>query len=308
MRAPALRWPQGEGIPFETLMRNADLALYHAKAHGRGRFSMFDSSMDERAHARRALEIDLRRALVLGEFELHFQPQVELGTGELSGFEALVRWRHPTRGLVSPGEFIPFAEEIGMISALGEWVMREACHAAAGWSQDLVVAVNVSPQQFEQGTRLIEMIQSALAHSLLPGRRLEVEITEGVLMRNDASVLDTLHRLRALGVQVAMDDFGTGYSSLSQLQSFPFDKLKIDRSFLADKTDIATQTAMICAIARLGESLGMSTIAEGIETVEQLERVRAGGCSAVQGYLFSRPVPAADVEGLIGSMTHRRAA
>jgi EAL domain-containing protein (putative c-di-GMP-specific phosphodiesterase class I) len=198
------------------------------------------------------------------------------------------------------------AEEIGLIGRLGDWVMHEACREAAEWPDDLRVAVNVSPHQFAEPGRLIATIEAALERSGLPGHRLEVEITESVLLRNAASVLETLHRMRALGVRVAMDDFGTGYSSLSQLQSFPFNKIKIDRSFVAHAGNAGTQNAVICAITQLGESLGMTTIAEGIETSEQLARVRAGGCTAVQGYLFSRPVPPTDVPRLIGALRPTR--
>ncbi len=292
-----------DGSGYDTLLKNADLALYHAKASGRGTFSFFDLAMDARAHARRTLELDLRRAIALGEFTLHYQPQIELSSSRLEGFEALIRWHHPARGMVPPAEFIPLAEEIGLIGRLGDWVMHEACREATNWPGELRVAVNVSPHQFGEPGRLIATIEAALARSGLPGHRLEVEITESVLLRNEASVLDTLHRMRALGVRVAMDDFGTGYSSLSQLQSFPFNKIKIDRSFVTHAGNATKQNAVISAITQLGESLGMTTIAEGIETTEQLERVRAGGCTAVQGYLFSRPVAPSDLKRLIAVLT-----
>jgi diguanylate cyclase (GGDEF)-like protein len=296
-----------DGAHYDALLKNADLALYHAKASGRGTFSFFDIAMDARAHARRTLELDLRRAIALGEFALHYQPQIELSSSRLEGFEALIRWHHPTRGMVPPAEFIPLAEEIGLIGRLGDWVMHEACREATNWPDGLRVAVNVSPHQFAEPGRLIATIETALARSSLPGHRLEVEITESVLLRNEVSVLETLHQMRALGVRVAMDDFGTGYSSLSQLQSFPFNKIKIDRSFVTHAGNATKQNAVISAITRLGESLGMTTIAEGIETTEQLARVRAGGCTAVQGYLFSRPVPPAELQRLIGALTPRRA-
>jgi EAL domain-containing protein (putative c-di-GMP-specific phosphodiesterase class I) len=264
--------------------------------------------MDARALARRTLEIDLRRALALREFELHYQPQIDLESNTVVGFEALLRWRHPERGLVPPIEFIPMAEEIGLIVSLGEWVMREACAEAARWPASVSVAVNVSPHQFEDSNRLVEMVTKALSWSGLPGHRLEIEITESVLLRNEKTVLAALHRVRAMGVRVAMDDFGTGYSSLSQLHSFPFDKIKIDRSFVRDNGDAAGQNAIIRAITALGVSLGMSTIAEGVETHDQLARIRAEGCKSVQGYLFSKPVPVEQVEALITEFTARHAA
>ena len=295
----------GDGAEYRQLARNADLALYAAKKSGRGTFNFFEPAMDQRALARRAMEIDLRRALVMREFKLHYQPQIDLERGIVEGFEALVRWQHPERGLVPPSDFIPLAEEIGLIVPLGEWVLREACTEAAGWADDVCVAVNVSPMQFEDPGRLVDMVARALAKSGLPGRRLEVEITESVLLRNEAAVLAALHRIRELGVRVAMDDFGTGYSSLSQLHSFPFDKIKIDRSFVRDGGDAQGQDAIIRAIAALGVSLGMTTIAEGVETADQLARIRAEGCTSVQGYLFSKPVPVGEVAEFIASFSKR---
>ena len=295
-----------DGRTHEALLRGADLALYDAKSAGRAACRFFDAVMSDRAHARRSLEIDLRKAMALNEFELHYQPQVDVETNTLEGFEALVRWRHPERGLVSPGMFIPVAEEIGLIVPLGEWVLREACAEAARWPGSLIVAVNVSPHQFEDAGRLVDVVARALATSGLPGSRLEVEITEGVLLRNDPSVLAALHKIRAMQVRVAMDDFGTGYSSLSQLQSFPFDKIKIDQSFVSGSGDVAGQNAIIRAITSLGVSLGMETIAEGVETAEQLARIRSEGCTSVQGYLFGRPVPVAEMDALIDGF--RRAA
>ncbi len=294
-----------DGQACDELLRSADLALYASKNTGRSRHSFFDGSMDARARARRALEIDLRKALALREFELHYQPQINLETNAVVGFEALLRWRHPERGLVSPLEFIPLAEEIGLIVPLGEWVLREACQEATRWPDSVSVAVNVSPFQFEDPDRLTRMIAASLASSGLPGSRLEIEITESVLLRNERSVLKSLHQLRAMDVRVAMDDFGTGYSSLSQLHSFPFDKIKIDRSFVNNTGDAAGQNAIIRAITALGVSLGMATIAEGVETPDQLLRIRAEGCTSVQGYLFSRPVPLDQVDGLIAAFPGR---
>ena len=288
-----------DGCQHKQLMRNADLALYHAKSSGRSTHSFFKTEMDERASARRALEIDLRKALALGEFELHYQPQIDLELDVVVGLEALLRWRHPVRGMISPAEFIPLAEEIGLIVPLGEWVLRQACSQAKRWPDRISVAVNVSPRQFEDTARLLGMVRSALASSGLPGNRLEIEITESVLLGNHGAVLEALHQLRAMRVRVAMDDFGTGYSSLSQLHSFPFDKIKIDRSFVKDRGDTASQNAIIRAITALGVSLGMSTIAEGVETAEQLARIRTEGCTSVQGYLFSRPLPAEQIDSLL---------
>ncbi len=295
----------GDGAEYGQLARNADLALYAAKKAGRGTFSFFEPAMDQRALARRAMEIDLRRALVMREFELHYQPQIDLERNTVEGFEALVRWRHPERGLVPPADFISLAEEIGLIVPIGDWVLGEACMQAAGWEDDVCVAVNVSPMQFEDPGRLVDMVTRALAKSGLPGPRLEIEITESVLLRNEAAVLAALHRIRGLGVRVAMDDFGTGYSSLSQLHSFPFDKIKIDRSFVRDGGDAHGQDAIIRAIAALGVSLGMTTIAEGVETSDQLARIRAEGCTSVQGYLFSKPVPVGEVAEFIARFAKR---
>ena len=294
-----------DGCTCDELLRNADLALYASKNAGRSRHSFFDPSMDTRARARRALEIDLRKALALREFELHYQPQINLETNAVVGFEALLRWRHPERGLVSPADFIPLAEEIGLIVPLGEWVLREACREATRWPDSVSVAVNVSPYQFEDPDRLTRMVAGSLTTSGLPGSRLEIEITESVLLRNERSVLKSLHQLRAMDVRVAIDDFGTGYSSLSQLHSFPFDKIKIDRSFVNKCDDAAGQSAIIRAITALGVSLGMATIAEGVETPDQLLRIRAEGCTSVQGYLFSRPVPLDQVDSLIAAFSGR---
>ncbi len=296
----------GDGARYPDLLRSADLALYHAKNSGRSTFSFFEPAMDARALARRSLEIDLRKALALREFELHYQPQIDLDSNTVVGFEALLRWRHPERGLVSPADFIPLAEEIGLIVPLGEWVLREACCKAAAWSDGVSIAVNVSPFQFEDTSRLIDTVTKCLSASGLSGKRLEIEITESVLLRNEGAVLSALHQLRDMGVRVAMDDFGTGYSSLSQLHSFPFDKIKIDRSFVTDRGDVASQNAIIRAITSLGMSLGMSTIAEGVETSEQLSRIRGEGCTSVQGYLFSRPIPVDQVQQFMAGFTDKK--
>ncbi|OAS25504.1 diguanylate cyclase [Methylobacterium platani] len=289
-----------DGQDADRLLKNADLALYRAKLDGRSTFRFFEPAMDARMQARRRLELDMRQALARREFELHYQPQLNLADERLVGCEALIRWRHPERGLVSPLDFIPLAEEIGLIVPIGEWVIRQACRDAAGWPQPLAVAVNVSPAQFKSD-RLVETIVSALANTGLPAARLEIEITEGVLLQDNEKTLHTLHRLRDLGVRVSMDDFGTGYSSLSYLRAFPFDKIKIDRSFVADMEAKADGEAIIRAIAGLGRSLGMTTVAEGVETAEQLRRIRAEGCTDVQGYLISKPLASDDLLRLLGA-------
>ena len=288
-----------DGHDGDHLLRSADLALYEAKNNGRHTFRWFRPELDAKALARRTLEIDLRKAMALGQFELHYQPQVDLVQQRVVGFEALLRWRHPERGLVPPAQFISLAEDIGLIVPIGEWVMREACRQAVQWPDDISVAVNVSPHQFEDAPRLVRVIGDVLAATGLSGHRLEIEITETVLLRCAQEVLAALHAVRRLQVRVAMDDFGTGYSSLSQLHSFPFDKIKIDRSFVTDQGDLEGQNAVIRAITTLGASLGMATIVEGVETVAELARVRAQGCSSVQGYLFSAPVTPGEAKQLI---------
>ena len=287
-----------DGSEADRLLKNADLALYRSKLDGRGTFRFFEPAMDARMQARRQLELDMRHALARREFQLHYQPQMSLASNRLVGCEALIRWRHPERGTVSPLDFIPLAEEIGLIVPIGEWVIRQACRDAMRWPQPLSVAVNVSPAQFKSD-RLVETIVSALSNSGLPAGRLEVEITEGVLLQENDKTLQTLHRLRELGVRVSMDDFGTGYSSLSYLRSFPFDKIKIDRSFVQDMSHKPDGEAIIRAIAGLGKSLGMTTVAEGVETPDQIERIRAEGCTDVQGYLISKPLPADELMTLL---------
>jgi diguanylate cyclase (GGDEF)-like protein len=287
-----------DGTDPEALLRCADLALYRAKGRGRGDFAFFESEMTAAAHNRRALELELREALILGQFEAHYQPQINVKTGLVSGAEALIRWRHPVRGLVAPSEFIPIAEEVGLIVPIGEWIMRQACRDAAGWREGMRVAVNLSAVQF-RGGRLAEMVISALsAGGLTPGR-LELEITESVLLEQTEVTLSTLHQLRSLGVRVSLDDFGTGYSSLSYLRSFPFDKIKIDRSFVREVTASADGAAIVRAIASLGASLGMETTAEGVETKEQLDLIRAEGCTEVQGFYFSPARPVGELVDLL---------
>jgi len=295
-----------DGEDADVLLKNADLALYRAKADGRGTCRFFESTMDARLQERRRLELDLRRALISEEFELYFQPLVDTQSEAITGFEALLRWNHPTRGLVAPGEFVPLAEDIGLIVPLGEWVIRNACQEAAQWPPTVKVAVNLSPAQFKSPT-LLHTVVSALGQSGLSPRRIELEITESVLRGDNAATLATLHQLRDLGIRIAMDDFGTGYSSLSYLRSFPFDKIKIDKAFVHDLADTVERTAIIKAVAGLGAALGMATTAEGVETAEQFRQVRDQGCTEVQGYFFSRPVPAADVAGLLGEKAARMA-
>ena len=287
-----------DGNAGDHLMKCADLALYRAKAEGRGTFRFFEPDMDARIQARRALEVDLRRALSAGEFSLAYQPQINLAGNALTAMEALLRWNHAERGPVPPSEFIPLAEEMGLIVQLGEWVLREACNEAARWPDPIKVAVNLSPVQF-RNRGLVTTVTQALAAARLAPHRLELEITEAVLLQDDEAIVSMLHQLRALGVRIAMDDFGTGYSSLSYLRSFPFDKIKIDRSFIKDIERNRGSAVIIRAIANLGASLGIETTAEGVETEEQLELVRRAGCTEMQGYLVSPPRPAAEIAGLI---------
>jgi diguanylate cyclase (GGDEF)-like protein len=284
-----------DGDDPATLLRHADIALYRAKGEGRGTFRFFEEDMNRELQARRALERDLRRALDESRFELHYQPQVELGSGRTVGVEALLRWRHPERGVVPPNEFIPSAEETGLIVPIGAWVLRTACAQALAWP-GLRVAVNLSAAQFRQ-PGLAETVAQALRETGLDPGRLELEITEGVLLEDTVTAVTTLHALRSLGVRIAMDDFGTGYSSLSYLRRFPFDKIKIDKSFVADLdgSRSADAAAIVRAVVSLGSSLGMTTTAEGIEAEAQAELLRAEGCDEVQGYHFGRPMPPADL-------------
>ena len=280
-----------DGRDAGVLLKNADLALYRAKAEGRGCYRFFEPGMDERMQARRAMEIDLRRALALKELQLVYQPKLRIDTNTIVGLEALIRWHHPERGIVSPADFIPLAEEIGVIVPIGDWVLREACRQAVTWQQPVSVGVNLSPVQFRTG-KVLETVTSALAYSGLAPERLELEITESVLLDEADAVLDVLHGLRRLGVRIAMDDFGTGYSSLAYLQTFPFDTIKIDRSFVRGLDTSAERRAIVKAITALAAALGMTTTAEGVETQAELDCVRAEGCSHVQGYLTGRPQPA----------------
>jgi predicted signal transduction protein with EAL and GGDEF domain len=286
-----------DGTNCDLLMRNADLALYKAKGDGRGALRFFEPEMDAQMQARRSMERDLRLALAAGQFELHYQPIVDLASNRINAFEALIRWRHPEKGLIAPSQFVALAEEIGCIVALGEWALGEACRVAATWPDALKVAVNLSALQF-RGPGLVDVVVGALSQSGLAAERLELEITEAVLLQDNETTLATLYGLRALGVRISMDDFGTGYSSLSYLQSFPFDKIKIDRSFIENITEGVSAVNIVRAITAMARGLGMTTTAEGVETQEQRAAVAFEGCTEMQGYLFGKPLPAEDVERL----------
>ncbi|MGA9951236.1 MAG: GGDEF domain-containing phosphodiesterase, partial [Xanthobacteraceae bacterium] len=283
----------GDAIDPDQLLKNADMALYRAKADGRGTYRFFEPEMDARMQARRTLELELRQAVTTAAFVLYYQPIVDLETNEISSFEALIRWQHPVRGLVSPDEFIPLAEENGLIIPIGEWVLREACAQAATWPEHVKVAVNLSAAQFKNAN-LASTVVSALAASRLAPTRLELEITESALLMDSEIVLTTLHELRNLGVGISMDDFGTGYSSLGYLRKFPFDKIKIDQSFIRDLANSPDSLAIVRAVTGLGNALGILTVAEGVETAEQLKCLKAEGCTKVQGFLFGAAKPATE--------------
>ncbi len=287
-----------DGLIADQLIRNGDLALYCAKGDGRGTFRFFEPQMDLEAQARRALEHDLRKALAAGEFELHYQPLINLDSNEISGLEALIRWNHPEKGMVSPAAFISLAEETGLIVPIGEWTIRHACATAAQWPSELKIAVNLSPAQL-RSPDLLQMIMSALAASGLAPSRLELEITETVLLQDGEATLAVLYKLREIGVRIAMDDFGTGYSSLSHLQRFPFDKIKIDRSFIKGMAENGSSLNIVRAVAALARGLGVAATAEGVETHEQLDTIRSEGCTEVQGFLLSKPIPADEVVELL---------
>jgi diguanylate cyclase (GGDEF)-like protein len=296
-----------DGADATALLKNADLALYRAKNDGKSGFRFFEAEMDAEAQARRALEIDLHDALRNGELELHFQPLFNLAEDRVTAFEALLRWNHPRDGMISPVRFIPLAEETGLIIPIGEWALAEACRVAATWPDHVRVAVNISPVQFRSGA-LNGVILRALSASGLAPARLELEITESLFIENVEATLASLHSLRTLGVRVALDDFGTGYSSLSYLRSFPFDKLKIDRSFIIDLMADESAQAMIRAITGLAGALNMETTAEGVEHAEQVEILRRQGCSYIQGFYYSRPIPAAQVRTFLGMTPDQPAA
>jgi diguanylate cyclase (GGDEF)-like protein len=292
-------------INTETFLKSADLAMYSAKSDGRGTYRMFDPEMDAIVQARRGLERDMRTALMQDGFRLFYQPLVNLQTKEVTTFEALMRWQHPERGSVPPAIFIPVAEEMGLIVQLGEWALRQACMEAVEWPDGICVSVNLSPLQFSKGN-LVSTVMSALASSGLPASRLELEITESVLLEKSERNISILNQLRHLGVRISMDDFGTGYSSIGYLRSFPFDKIKIDQSFVKDVLVDEGSLAIVRAIAGLGVSFGMITTAEGVETEEQMRCLNLEGCIEVQGYLFSKPIPANEIVGLLASLADRR--
>ena len=291
----------GDGLDPDQLLKNADLALYRAKSDGHGLYRFFEPEMDARMQARRKLEIDLRQAIANSEFELFYQPLVEMRSERITGFEALIRWHHPERGIVCPLDFISVAEETGLIVPIGNWVLRQACAEAATWPAQVKIAVNLSPVQFK-GTALLLSVMSALAGSGLSPNRLELEITESVLLQDADATLAILHELRGLGVGISMDDFGTGYSSLSYLRKFPFDKIKIDQSFIFDMSNNSDSLAIVRAVLAMGSGLGIATTAEGVETAEQFNQLKLEGCTEVQGYLFSPPRPAAELKGLLASI------
>ena len=286
-----------DGTELDQLLKNADLAMYGAKAEGRRTYRFFEPAMDACAKARLIMEQDLRQALVDGGFEIHYQPVVDLRTDEVTGCEALLRWRHPQRGMISPAQFIPVAEDTGLIVELGDWVLRSACAEAASWPDHVRLAVNVSPVQLKCQTLALK-ITGALAASGLAASRLEIEITEAVLIRDDEAALAILHQLRAIGVRIALDDFGTGYSSLSYLKRFPFDKIKIDRSFGGDIAEVDGSSAIVQAVVSIAAARNMTTTAEGVETSEQKQLLAALGCAEMQGYLFSAAKPGPEVRQL----------
>jgi len=290
----------GDGEDPADLMQNADLALYAAKADGRGTFRRYDVSLDEKMRARRAIEAGLRTAIAEGQLELHYQPLVDAATGCISSAEALVRWNHPERGLVPPVEFIGIAEETGLIIPLGEWVLRTACAEAANWPANMGVAINLSPVQFRDKS-LVKMISAALKSAGLAADRLDLEITEGVLLSDEQGTMQTLNELVALGVRVSMDDFGTGYSSLSYLRKFPFDKIKIDQSFVSQLPEDDESAAIVRAIITMAKCMGMATTVEGVETQAQFAFSVDAGCDTLQGYLISRPLPGAALASFVAA-------
>jgi diguanylate cyclase (GGDEF)-like protein len=296
--------PVGGGETAETVIRNSRLALLNAKAEGGGSAHAFTDQMRESLQRRRLLEVDLRQALALREFTLAYQPQYEIDSRTLVGFEALLRWHHPQRGHVSPGEFIPLAEDLGLIVPIGEWALRTACKEAATWPLPLPISVNISPLQF-RNPNIVSMVTSALAAAGLDPNRLELEVTEGALLLNSEPVMNIFRQLKAIGVRFAMDDFGTGYSSLGYLQQFPFDKIKIDQSFVRNLPDSGDGIAIVRAVSALGSSLGLSIIAEGVETEEQLSCIRQNGCLQVQGYLTGRPLAPNAVEALVAAAAEK---
>jgi diguanylate cyclase (GGDEF)-like protein len=293
-----------DGLTRGDLLKSADLALYYSKAAGRGVFHFFEPAMADKARQRQNLEFDLRKALVLRQFELRYQAKINAENGSILGLIALLRWQHPERGLLLPVEFMPLAEEIGLAISIGEWVLKRACRDATTWSESITVAVSVSPLQFAS-EKLASAVERALHSAELPGSRLEIGVTEEILLRNNSSVLKTLTALKELGVKVVMDSFGTGLASLSQVVNFPFDQINIDHSLLQATQNDSKSRAILRAIAALGESLGIVTLAEGVETSEQLTRVRSDGGSSVQGFYCSKAVPAGELAGLFVPLIQR---
>ena len=290
------------GVDLDQILKNADLAMYAAKSAGRRTYRFFEPAMDAQVKARRKLEMDLRQAITDGALEVYYQPCISLQDNEITGCEALLRWHHPERGMIPPAEFIPIAEDTGLINQLGEWVLTTACAEAATWPDHIKLAVNVSPVQFKSGTLALKIV-AALAASGLAANRLELEITEAVLIRDDEAALAILHQLRGIGVRIALDDFGTGYSSLSYLQRFPFDKIKIDRCFVNDIAEPDGSSCIVQAVVNIAAERHMTTTAEGVETQQQQELLRALGCAEMQGDLFSPPKSAAEINRLC--FTHR---
>jgi diguanylate cyclase (GGDEF)-like protein len=293
------------GVDLDQILKNADLAMYAAKSAGRRTYRFFEPAMDARVRARHILEVELRQAIIDGALEVYYQPCISLQDHKITGCEALLRWRHSERGMVSPAEFVPIAEDTGLINQLGEWVLTTACAEAATWPDHIKLAVNVSPVQFKSGTLALKIV-AALAASGLAANRLELEITEAVLIRDDEAALAILHQLRGIGVRIALDDFGTGYSSLSYLQRFPFDKIKIDRCFVNDLGEPDGSSSIVQAIVNIAAARHMTTTAEGVETRQQQELLRALGCVEMQGYLFSPAQPAAELTRLFFSQDARR--
>jgi diguanylate cyclase (GGDEF)-like protein len=285
-----------DGVTYEALMRAADLALYSAKAAGRGAFHFFDMAMEERAQERRRLELDLRRAQALQQFDLHYRPQIDVDTGTLIGLEALLRWRHPERGLLEPSSFMPVAEEIGLVSPLGRWMIDAACRQAMSWPEPVKLVLALSASQFEEGA-LVEMLQGALAAWGLPAQRLQLEITESVLLRNESKAVKILSELRGTGVAIGISNFGTGYASLRKLGGFPFDRIRMDRSLVEE--NLASHRAIISAIVAFGASLGVTTMVDGIRSEAQLEEIRAGRGRAVRGLLATEEVSTMDLGRLL---------
>ena len=292
------------GSDPDTLLRNADLALYRAKQTGRGCHRIFEAEMEQVFQMRRLLEQDLRKALIADEFLVHYQPVMDIAHGRITGVEALLRWESPSRGRVSPADFIPFAEEVGLMPEIGDWVLRTACRDALAWPEDMTISVNLSPTQFRRG-ELAERVAMALAHSGLPATRLELEVTETAMIDDVDHATSILNELRALGVRVALDDFGTGYSSLSFLRNLPFNRIKIDRSFVQDLGVKPEATAIVRAVTAMCHSLNVAVTAEGVETKHQIRLLEEQGCPEVQGFLISRPCPASEVLAWLGKSAER---